>query len=69
MTTQEIHQNKVEAIIQSKQNQLNHTPCNELMENKFVDFDGKIKYASELDFNSIDFWKKQKLPVGYYLGA
>ena len=69
MTTQEIHQNKVEAIIQSKQNQLNHTPCNELMENKFVDFDGKIKYASELYFNSIDFWRKQKLRVGYELEA
>lgn len=69
MKIQKIHQNKAEAIINYRKNQLNHTPCDELMAYKFVDFDGKIKYVSELDFNSIDFWKKQKLPVGYYLEA
>ena len=69
MKIQKIHQSKAEAIINYRKNQLNHTPCDELMAYKFVDFDGKIKYVSELDFNSIDFLKKQKLPVGYYLGA
>ena len=57
MTTQEIQQNKAEALIDYRKSQLNHTPCDELMANKFVDFDGKIKYVSELDFNNIDFWK------------
>lgn len=69
MTIKEIHQSKAEAIIRSEQDQLGHTPCDELMANKFVDFDGNVKYASELDFNKIDFWKKQLLPTGYYLEA
>ena len=69
MKIKEIHQSKAEAIINYRKSQLNHTPCDELMANKFVDFDGKIKYVSELDFNNIDFWKGELLPTGHYLEA
>ena len=42
MKIQKIHQSKAEAIINYRKNQLNHTPCDELMAYKFVDFDGKL---------------------------
>lgn len=69
MTIKEKHTNMAKTIIKSKQDMLNKMPCDELMANKFINYKGDTIYASELDFNNIDFWKGELLPTGHYLEA
>ena len=69
MTIKEKHTNMAKALIKSKQDMLSKMPCDELMANKFINYNGETEYASETEFNSIDFWKSELLPTAYYLEA
>ena len=69
MTIKEKHTNMAKTIIKSKQDMLNKMPCDELMANKFINYNGDTIYASAMEFRSIDFWKSELLPTAYYLEA
>ena len=69
MTIKETHTNIAKTIIKSKQDMLNKMTCDELMANKFINYKGDTIYASAMEFNSIDFWKRELLPTAYYLEA